>query len=419
MKLFIMTDMEGIAGVMNVDEYLAPDARYYETARRLLTQSVNAAVAGFADHGFDEILVADAHGWGAINLELLDEQGNVLSIASTAKAIETASYCVDAGSVTYARVYSYKYAPKKQGKYRLSGEAVAGACCENDASEPDNSISAASPAEGSFGGTLCPSDTDHVVFEVKEPSHVEVQVNWSGEVKFVDIALYGPLPDETNVGQALGNEGKTQFNGFLTEPGSYVIAILPFGSKPGAYEATITLGQDSGCDFTPQCPAKTVCKEKECVLDTCGVGLGLCPLGHTCAALTAPSGIFGKCAFDCVINGECREDQGERCKWLNEGRSCAQSGTKKVGEACKTYEDCADQNACHWWPGGYCARLGCATSADCKGGTRCSFVDGTGVCLRECTKDSECRLSEGYFCDFFTDFTGGFFTGCGFGSNGN
>ena len=77
MKLFVMTDMEGVAGVMNVDEYLAPDARYYETARRLLTRSVNAAVAGFADHGFDEILVADAHGWGAINLELLDERARL------------------------------------------------------------------------------------------------------------------------------------------------------------------------------------------------------------------------------------------------------------------------------------------------------------------------------------------------------
>jgi len=77
MKLFVMTDMEGVAGVMNVDDYLAPDARYYEAARTLVTRSINAAVAGFADHGFDEILICDGHGHGAIDIELLDERARL------------------------------------------------------------------------------------------------------------------------------------------------------------------------------------------------------------------------------------------------------------------------------------------------------------------------------------------------------
>ena len=77
MKLFVMTDMEGIAGVMNVDDFLAPGSRYYEAGRTLLTRSINAAVAGFAEHGFDEILICDGHGYGAINIELLDERARL------------------------------------------------------------------------------------------------------------------------------------------------------------------------------------------------------------------------------------------------------------------------------------------------------------------------------------------------------
>lgn len=72
MKLYIQTDLEGVAGVINVADYLGPDGRCYEVGRRLLTAEVNAAVRGFAAGGFDDIVVADGHGAGAVNMELLD-----------------------------------------------------------------------------------------------------------------------------------------------------------------------------------------------------------------------------------------------------------------------------------------------------------------------------------------------------------
>ena len=53
-RLFIMTDLEGVAGVISGKDYLYPTGRYYETARRLLTEEVNAAIAGFAAAGFDD-----------------------------------------------------------------------------------------------------------------------------------------------------------------------------------------------------------------------------------------------------------------------------------------------------------------------------------------------------------------------------
>lgn len=76
MKLFIMTDVEGVAGVVNGCDYLTSQGRYYETARRLLTAEVNAAIQGFAQGGFDKFLVCDGHGAGAVNIELLDPRAS-------------------------------------------------------------------------------------------------------------------------------------------------------------------------------------------------------------------------------------------------------------------------------------------------------------------------------------------------------
>jgi D-aminopeptidase len=78
MKLYVMTDLEGVAGVVNGTDYIYPSGRYYETARRLLTEEVNAAVRGFISGGFDDVVVADGHGPGAINAELLDTRVRLL-----------------------------------------------------------------------------------------------------------------------------------------------------------------------------------------------------------------------------------------------------------------------------------------------------------------------------------------------------
>jgi len=67
MKLYIMTDLEGVAGVLNSDDYGSPESRYYEVARSLTTQETNAAVEGALIAGATEVLVVDGHGHGAIN----------------------------------------------------------------------------------------------------------------------------------------------------------------------------------------------------------------------------------------------------------------------------------------------------------------------------------------------------------------
>jgi len=74
MKIYIMTDMEGVCGVIDHDTWVIPSGRYYDTGKRLLTYEVNAAIEGFFNAGVDEILVVDGHGAGGIDLQVLDNR---------------------------------------------------------------------------------------------------------------------------------------------------------------------------------------------------------------------------------------------------------------------------------------------------------------------------------------------------------
>jgi len=63
-RIFVMTDLEGVAGVLNFAEWTGPGKPYYEVAREFLTLEVNAAVDGFFAGGAAEVLVVDGHGPG-------------------------------------------------------------------------------------------------------------------------------------------------------------------------------------------------------------------------------------------------------------------------------------------------------------------------------------------------------------------
>ncbi|MDP8218039.1 MAG: M55 family metallopeptidase [Candidatus Theseobacter exili] len=78
MKIYIMTDLEGVAGVLDFDNWCSPDSRYYELAKEFLTLEVNAAVDGFLKGGATEIIVADGHGPGGINPKLLDQRAKLM-----------------------------------------------------------------------------------------------------------------------------------------------------------------------------------------------------------------------------------------------------------------------------------------------------------------------------------------------------
>ena len=74
MKIMIETDMEGCAGILNFKDWVYPDGKYYDLGRRFTTEEVNAAIRGFFDAGADEIYVSDGHGYGGLDISLLDER---------------------------------------------------------------------------------------------------------------------------------------------------------------------------------------------------------------------------------------------------------------------------------------------------------------------------------------------------------
>ena len=67
MKIHLMTDMEGCAGILNHDDWVLPAGRFFDAGRQILTEETNAAITGFLAGGAKEILVIDGHGAGGID----------------------------------------------------------------------------------------------------------------------------------------------------------------------------------------------------------------------------------------------------------------------------------------------------------------------------------------------------------------
>ena len=78
MKIFISSDIEGVAGVV-VPQHGEPGNGEYELARRLMTEEVNAAIDGAFAGGAVEVLVNDSHG-PMINIlpDLLDPRAELI-----------------------------------------------------------------------------------------------------------------------------------------------------------------------------------------------------------------------------------------------------------------------------------------------------------------------------------------------------
>jgi D-amino peptidase len=63
MKILVAADMEGVSGVTRWEE-TDPANGEYARFRRIMTDEVNAAIAGASDAGANEFIVADGHGDG-------------------------------------------------------------------------------------------------------------------------------------------------------------------------------------------------------------------------------------------------------------------------------------------------------------------------------------------------------------------
>ncbi len=63
MRVLIMTDMEGVSGIVVWDQ-VSGGKPMYEEGRRLYTEEINAAVRDARAGGATEIVVPDCHGAG-------------------------------------------------------------------------------------------------------------------------------------------------------------------------------------------------------------------------------------------------------------------------------------------------------------------------------------------------------------------
>jgi len=78
MKIAVITDMEGVAGVQGFEEWTEPGGRYYERGKEFLTLEANAAIEGFyAADPAAEIIVVDGHGPGGVDPWLLDARARL------------------------------------------------------------------------------------------------------------------------------------------------------------------------------------------------------------------------------------------------------------------------------------------------------------------------------------------------------
>ncbi len=78
MKIYVGTDLEGVAGVVSFTDQAYADGKYYEAAKKLLTAEVNAAIEGLLAAGVEDMLVSDGHGAGGICFETLHPAAKLL-----------------------------------------------------------------------------------------------------------------------------------------------------------------------------------------------------------------------------------------------------------------------------------------------------------------------------------------------------
>jgi len=131
--VFISTDMEGTAGIVDWQQVIGPGPAY-ERGRALLLGEVNAAIEGAIDGGADEIVVNDSH-WTMQNLDPSGLSGGASYVSGRHKSLymmegldETFDACFFVsyhGSIGgRASILSHTYNPNAVGEVRLGGDAV-------------------------------------------------------------------------------------------------------------------------------------------------------------------------------------------------------------------------------------------------------------------------------------------------------
>jgi len=78
LKIYILTDLEGVSGVVTFQNHSYSTGKYYEQSKILLTKEINAAVEGLLEEGVSEIIVLDGHGSGGVNIDYIHPEAQVI-----------------------------------------------------------------------------------------------------------------------------------------------------------------------------------------------------------------------------------------------------------------------------------------------------------------------------------------------------
>jgi len=133
MKLFLSTDFEGTSGIVAWEQILEGQAEYAQ-GRLLLTDEVNAVIAGAQEAGAREFVVNDAHSFMR-NLHPQDLQGEATLISGRQKPLYMMEGLDDSfagalfvsyhGSIGAERaILSHTYNPRAIWEARINGEIV-------------------------------------------------------------------------------------------------------------------------------------------------------------------------------------------------------------------------------------------------------------------------------------------------------
>ena len=133
MKIFLSSDIEGTAGIVDWQQVLGPGAEY-ELGRRLLLAEVNAAIDGATDGGATEIVVNDSH-WTMQNMPPGELHARASYISGKHKPLymmegldgtfDAAFLVAYHGSIGSERaILSHTYNPFAVYEVKLNGEVV-------------------------------------------------------------------------------------------------------------------------------------------------------------------------------------------------------------------------------------------------------------------------------------------------------
>ena len=78
MRILIVCDLEGAAGVVDFRTQTYDDGRYNEEAKRLSTLEVNALIEGALEGGVTDPIVLDGHGSGGLDIEHIHREARVM-----------------------------------------------------------------------------------------------------------------------------------------------------------------------------------------------------------------------------------------------------------------------------------------------------------------------------------------------------